>query len=195
MAEDIERVAADRVSEIRAGKRSILDVVEEIGASLKSAVLVDRERAVDLLVRTVCQLSAEDVDPEQTVVLLEFLCAKLRDSAALLPQPVISAIHHLITLDRLPSGAEPSFLKCLMHEDCPVQGWTQRERLYCYQIWDWLLNRRLNGLIAMGADFVFMFMQAIEGERDPRCLMQTFALHEKVSATFPLGPYVSDMFD
>ena len=47
----------------------------------------------------------------------------------------------------------------------------------------------------LGADFVFGYLQAMDGEKDPRNLIVAFACAQMVIHNFPLGVFVEDMFE
>ena len=47
----------------------------------------------------------------------------------------------------------------------------------------------------MGSTFVFGFISAMDGERDPRGLVTVFLLHAKIAATVPSGPITEDFFE
>lgn len=47
----------------------------------------------------------------------------------------------------------------------------------------------------MGSTFVMGCIQAMEGERDPRCLMQAFALVPMLCNRFILGELEESLFD
>uniref|UniRef100_A0AC34RHA7 MMS19 nucleotide excision repair protein n=1 Tax=Panagrolaimus sp. JU765 TaxID=591449 RepID=A0AC34RHA7_9BILA len=60
---------------------------------------------------------------------------------------------------------------------------------------EFFLKERLSGLKQLGSVFVYSFMRAVNGERDPRCLLQVFGLFLEVVKNFDLGIYCEDFFE
>jgi DNA repair/transcription protein MET18/MMS19 len=46
-----------------------------------------------------------------------------------------------------------------------------------------------------GGDWVFGVCAAIEGEKDPRCLLVAFHLVESLGLLFPLAEFAEDLFE
>jgi len=47
----------------------------------------------------------------------------------------------------------------------------------------------------MSTDFVVNFLQAIDGEKDPRNLLLLFQIIPKVIDSFDLGPFIEDFYE
>lgn len=68
-------------------------------------------------------------------------------------------------------------------------------RFCFYQILGCFLRQRLPQLQTMRSEFVHGFVRLIEGEKDPRCLLVIFQLHQLVCQHFELEPFVEEMFE
>lgn len=53
----------------------------------------------------------------------------------------------------------------------------------------------ISELEEMSSDFVINFLQAIDGEKDPRNLLLLFQIIPIVISNFNLGPFVEDFFE
>jgi DNA repair/transcription protein MET18/MMS19 len=68
-------------------------------------------------------------------------------------------------------------------------------RFAFYQLVGVLLQQHLTTFQEMKHNFVRGFLQMVEGEKDPRCLLITFRLHQLVTQHFSLTPFVEEMFE
>uniref|UniRef100_A0A1I7WYJ8 MMS19 nucleotide excision repair protein n=1 Tax=Heterorhabditis bacteriophora TaxID=37862 RepID=A0A1I7WYJ8_HETBA len=50
-------------------------------------------------------------------------------------------------------------------------------------------------LNSLDKDLVIMFIKTVGGERDPRCLLLVFRLFIMVVSSYPIGPFVEDLFE
>ncbi|XP_059303179.1 MMS19 nucleotide excision repair protein homolog isoform X3 [Lycium ferocissimum] len=88
-----------------------------------------------------------------------------------------------------------SYLKNLQ-----VQSLGLQDRKLCLQILECLLDRYRDALFSLGDDLVYGICEAIDGEKDPQCLMLLFHIVELLAQLFPepsgpLANYAGDLFD
>eukprot|EP00730_Choanoeca_flexa_P020184 TRINITY_DN9871_c0_g1_i3.p1 TRINITY_DN9871_c0_g1~~TRINITY_DN9871_c0_g1_i3.p1 ORF type:complete len:1010 (+),score=284.63 TRINITY_DN9871_c0_g1_i3:333-3032(+) len=82
-----------------------------------------------------------------------------------------------------------------MYDDVFVQAQGQEARQSVYQLDKALFYSYPEQLKAIGTPLVAGFMQQIDAEKDPRCLMIVFELVPYVAQHFPLGKLSSELFD
>ncbi|XP_010665895.1 MMS19 nucleotide excision repair protein homolog isoform X3 [Beta vulgaris subsp. vulgaris] len=85
-------------------------------------------------------------------------------------------------------------------ENLQVQSLGQHDRKLCFELLECLLDRHPESLAALGDHIVYGVCEAIEGEKDPQCLMHVFHIVEGLAHNFPdpSGPVASfaeDLFD
>ena len=94
----------------------------------------------------------------------------------------------------LPQNCEAPMFQSI-YGDGTVQSFNVSDRVLLFEILEFFLNERLAGLQGLGSVFVYCFMRAVNGERDPRCLFQIFQLFLKVVKNFDLGVFCEDFFE
>jgi len=57
-----------------------------------------------------------------------------------------------------------------------------------------LLRSSLSALQTMGPDFVFGYIQIVDGEKDPRCLMLVFTATPIVARSFDVERFAEDLY-
>ncbi|XP_074312498.1 MMS19 nucleotide excision repair protein homolog [Silene latifolia] len=85
-------------------------------------------------------------------------------------------------------------------ENLQVQSLGQHDRKLCFELLDCLLDRYPESFSNLGDHLVYGVCEAIEGEKDPQCLVHVFHIVEGVSRIYPdpAGPVASvaeELFD
>ncbi|KAK9690173.1 hypothetical protein RND81_09G109300 [Saponaria officinalis] len=85
-------------------------------------------------------------------------------------------------------------------ENLQVQSLGQHDRKLCFELLDCLLDRYPESFSNLGDHLIYGVCEAIEGEKDPQCLMHVFHIVECVVRIFPdpAGPvasYADELFD
>lgn len=85
-------------------------------------------------------------------------------------------------------------------ENLQVQSLGQQDRKLCFELLECLLDCYPEAAVAQGDHLVYGICEAIEGEKDPYCLMHAFHIVEVLARTFPdpAGPvaiFAEDLFD
>uniref|UniRef100_A0A8C7U7W0 MMS19 nucleotide excision repair protein n=1 Tax=Oncorhynchus mykiss TaxID=8022 RepID=A0A8C7U7W0_ONCMY len=170
--------AADTATGLKAGQFTILQLVEALGLHLASSQPQTRARGVQLL-SNVLQQCHGDLTEREVDVLLAFYENRLKDHYVITPH-VLKGMKALTKCSVLPPGSAVSILKSLF-QDVHVQVSTSN------------LPCQLKGL---GADFVFGFVQSVDGERDPRNLLLAFQIARKIiHGGYDLGKFTEELFE
>uniref|UniRef100_A0A8C7GZN2 MMS19 nucleotide excision repair protein n=1 Tax=Oncorhynchus kisutch TaxID=8019 RepID=A0A8C7GZN2_ONCKI len=172
----------DRKAVDTAGQFTILQLVEALGLHLTSSQPQTRGRGVQLL-SNVLQECYGDLTEREVEVLIVFYENRLKDHYVITPH-VIQGLKALTKCSVLPPGSAVSILKSLF-QDIHVQVVT---------LIDYFSHpTELKGL---GADFVFGFVQSVDGERDPRNLLLAFHIARKiVHEGYDLGKFTEELFE
>uniref|UniRef100_A0A8D0B1K1 MMS19 nucleotide excision repair protein n=1 Tax=Sander lucioperca TaxID=283035 RepID=A0A8D0B1K1_SANLU len=163
--------AKDTATGVKDGKFTVLQLVEALGQSLTSSQSHTRARGVQLLSEVLqeCYGSLTETEVE---VLIAFYENRLKDHYVITP-PVLQGLGALVSVCLLPPGSAVSMLRSLF-QDVHVQV-------------------RLEGL---GADFVFGFVQSMDGERDPRNLLLAFQIAKNIVLRgYDLGKFAEELFE
>uniref|UniRef100_A0A8D3BNG0 MMS19 nucleotide excision repair protein n=1 Tax=Scophthalmus maximus TaxID=52904 RepID=A0A8D3BNG0_SCOMX len=161
--------AKDTAAGVRNGQFTVLQLVEALGLSLTSSQPHTRARGVQLLSEVLHECYG-NLTEREVEVLIAFYENRLKDHYVITPS-VLQGLRALTKCAALPPGSAVSMLRSLF-QDVHVQ---------------------LKGL---GADFVFGFVQSMDGERDPRNLLLAFQIAKNiVHRGYDLGKFTEELFE
>ncbi|KAG7492628.1 hypothetical protein MATL_G00016300 [Megalops atlanticus] len=185
--------AADTATGVKTGQFTILELVEALGLSLTSSQPQTRGRGVQLLSQ-VLQECYDNLTEREVEVLIAFYENRLKDHYVITPH-VLQGIKALTKCKAFPPGLSVSILRSLF-QDVHVQSLMLQERSCVYNILMNLMESREEELKGLGADFVFGFVQAMDGERDPRNLLLAFQIARNIlHRGYALGKFTEELFE
>lgn len=167
--------------------------IENLGFALTSPKLELRIAATKLLSETISSLPNDFLNTIQLNFITQFYCDRLKDHHSVVPS-VLKGILSLIDMNQLSNGLCTQLLQNLFqHVACQSQ--VREDRLVVYQILQKLAENHTDEMLAMGSDFVYGIINAIDGERDPRLLVFIFEFLPNFLHTYPLGHLAEEMFE
>uniref|UniRef100_A0A672Z1S8 MMS19 nucleotide excision repair protein n=1 Tax=Sphaeramia orbicularis TaxID=375764 RepID=A0A672Z1S8_9TELE len=185
--------AKDTSKGVKDGQFTVLQLVEALGLSLTSSQPHTRARGVQLL-SEVLQECYGDLTEREVEVLIAFYENRLKDHYVITP-PVLRGLKALTKCTVLPPGSAVSMLRSLF-QDVHVQSLMLAERACVYNMLINLMETREAELKGLGADFVFGFVQSMDGERDPRNLLLAFQIAKTIiSRGYDLGKFTEELFE
>ncbi|XP_059892455.1 MMS19 nucleotide excision repair protein homolog isoform X1 [Gadus macrocephalus] len=185
--------ANDTATGVQAKKFTILQLVEALGPSLTSNTPHTRARGVQLL-SLVIQQCYGDLSESEVEVLIAFYENRLKDHYVIIPF-VLQGLKALTKSSLLPAGSAVSMLRSLF-QDTHVQSLMLAERATVYNMLLNLMESREAELKGLGADFVFGFVQSMDGERDPRNLVLAFQIANNIiHRGYDLGKFAEELFE
>ncbi|XP_034414383.1 MMS19 nucleotide excision repair protein homolog isoform X1 [Cyclopterus lumpus] len=178
---------------VKDGQFTILQLVEALGLSLTSSQPHTRARGVQLL-SDVLHDCYGGLTEREVEVLIAFFENRLKDHYVITP-PVLQGLRALTKSTVLPPGSAVSMLRSLF-QDVHVQSLMLAERACVYNMLINLMATREAELKGLGADFVFGFVQSMDGERDPRNLLLAFQIAKSiVRRGYDLGKFTEELFE
>ncbi|VDM45325.1 unnamed protein product [Toxocara canis] len=187
-------IIAGSTEKLLARSISLREFIQLLGPRLTSNDPEEREKAIELVVSVLCKLGSDFLDSKEVELLLDFLLGRF-DESALAGGAVVAGIKHLVlSSSKIPVGCE-KLVAQKVFIDGSVQDWGQKDRFALFQVLEYFVTKRLEGIRSMGVEFLLGFIRSMTGERDPRCLVIAFRLFCKVVRLFSLGPFVEDVFD
>ncbi|XP_056285435.1 MMS19 nucleotide excision repair protein homolog isoform X3 [Pseudoliparis swirei] len=178
---------------VKDGQFTILQLVEALGPSLTSSQPHTRARGVQLLA-DVLQDCYGGLTEREVEVLIAFFENRLKDHYVITP-PVLQGLRALTKCTVLPPGSAVSMLRSLF-QDVHVQSLMLAERACVYNMLINLMETREAELKGLGPDFVFGFVQSMDGERDPRNLLLAFQIAKSVVLRgYDLGKFTEELFE
>ncbi|XP_042623031.1 MMS19 nucleotide excision repair protein homolog [Cyprinus carpio] len=189
----VDSKAAETSTGVKNGQFTILQLVEALGVSLSSSQPQTRGRGVQLLSQ-VLQECYSSLSEREVEVLLAFYENRLKDHYVIIPH-VLQGLKALTKCSVLPPGSAVSVLKSIF-QDIHVQSLMLAERSCVYNILISLMESKEEELKGLGSDFIFGFVQSVDGERDPRNLLLAFQVARNIiQRGYDLGKFVEELFE
>lgn len=170
----------------------LLKLVEALGESLSSSSAPLRLRATDILASVFERLHGVQLTPADVAFLVQFLGQRMKDVAT--ATPVLRAVHALAFGQNAFLGNEVKVVRSIFAE-FQFQSLGQESRMWGFALMSLLLDRYLPALKELGDDFVFGFIQQMDGERDPRNLLVAFAMIPRIIGNFSIDRFVEELFE
>ncbi|XP_067909242.1 MMS19 nucleotide excision repair protein homolog isoform X2 [Heterodontus francisci] len=175
------------------GKCTALEIVEALGKCLTNSEQRTRGRGVQLL-SEVLLLSYSSLKQKEVESLTIFYVERLKDHHLITPY-VLQGLKALSMSSVLPEGLAVAVLKALFQE-VHVQSLLQSDRHSVYSIITNFMDTREQELKGLAADFTFGFIQAMDGEKDPRNLLMAFQISRDIIINnYDLGTFVEELFE
>jgi DNA repair/transcription protein MET18/MMS19 len=172
------------VSHLKSSKDGFVVVVELLEDALVNPSGVTRARGVLLLVSLLQALPVEKLTDEELGFLMVFFRDRSRDSPCV--SEVVAGLSALLLRwgHALKSDAVEAMLVTLFAEVF-VQGLDQPTRHSVFRLLELVVTKAPAAAASLNHDFVFGYLQMIDGERDPRNLLLIFSLTPRVLAQVP----------
>ncbi|XP_078482680.1 MMS19 nucleotide excision repair protein homolog isoform X2 [Ciona intestinalis] len=175
-------------------EQTISDLVTALGPHLTNTDTKTRIDACTLLSNVIHKLPKDCLNQGELESIVQFLCSRLEDHYTLQPV-VLSLLLQLSSADNL-SGENARSIITSMFKEVHIQTCMQHDRLKIFQILGTLLDIHTKDVITMGRDFLYQYIQVIDGEQDPRNLLAIFQLTKNlIESGFPLFDLVEELFD
>jgi len=123
----------------------------------------------------------------------EFLCDRLKDHYTIIPH----ALFGILSLATNQNLSEEDCVKIIqtVFKEVHIQSLLKEGRLTAFNLFAVLLNKHQKALKTIGNDFVFGFIQAVDGEKDPRNLLVVFELTRVIISNFSIDLFAEDLFE
>lgn len=180
-------------TDIAQKKIDTVELIEALGPSLTSTDVDVRISATLLLSLVLSELADDFLSSIQLNFISTFYCDRLKDHHSVVPN-TLSGIQALIRMKNLPDECVARLLQS-MYQNVPCQSQVRGDREKIFKIIKTLSETKTTELLAMGTDFVYGFIGAMDGERDPHLLIFLFDYVPTFLKTFPLGHLTEDMFE
>ncbi|KAM3380162.1 MMS19 nucleotide excision repair protein isoform X1 [Capsicum galapagoense] len=186
---------------LKNGLLSLEALVREMEMYLTTTDSIIRSRGILLLGELLMRLTSKPLGDTAMSSLIEFFTERLADWKAL-----HGALVGCLALLRRKTGTgmiNKSQAKAVAEsylQHLQVRSLGQQDRKLCLQILECLLDRYRDALLSLGDDLVYGICEAIDGEKDPQCLMLIFHIVELLAqllseASGPSTNFAGDLFD
>eukprot|EP00042_Codosiga_hollandica_P058429 m.880883 g.880883 ORF g.880883 m.880883 type:complete len:1009 (-) comp59857_c0_seq3:150-3176(-) len=179
------------LSGVAAAQFSLLEIVEACGESLAARDIPARFNATMLLANLFEGLTRVAIPQREMDVLVQFFCARMKDFTTAIP--VFRALTALVQQPNFTGLA--STVAQAFFQEFQLQTMAIDVRLAGFAVLAALLDKHTPELQPMGHDFVFGFIQQMDGEKDPRALLVLFSLFQRVVTQFPTDRFLDELFE
>ncbi|GAB4850294.1 hypothetical protein Ancab_029593 [Ancistrocladus abbreviatus] len=180
---------------------TIQQLVIEMDLYLTTTDNILRARGILFLAEVLSRLASKPLDNATIHSLIGFFTARLSDWRALRGALVgcLALVKRKNVVDMV-SGKDARELADSYLENLEVQSLGQHDRKLSFELLQCLLDLYPEELAELGDHLVYGVCAAIDGEKDPQCLMLAFHIVEVLAGLFPnpAGPIASiaeDLFD
>ncbi|XP_076907312.1 MMS19 nucleotide excision repair protein homolog [Bidens hawaiensis] len=176
-------------------------LVREMEMYLTTTDNIIRARGILLLAELLTRISSKRLESNTVHSLIGFFADRLSDWRALR-----GALVGCLALMRRKSdigaitGSDANAVAQSFMQNLQVQSLGQHDRKLCFEVLECLIDSYPDTLLSMEDEFVYVICEAIDGEKDPQCLLLTFHLVERLAQMYPessssLASYAEDLFN
>ncbi|KAG0233463.1 hypothetical protein BGW42_007420 [Actinomortierella wolfii] len=190
--EQADAAINDIVKDVSTSPMKLLQLVQGLGEYLTSDEAFVRSKATALLSTTLATLDQSKVNANAVSVLVDFYCDRLTDQACV-PE-LLKGILALSKYDKFTGDDCIKACKAILAL-VNVQTYQQTARHTVFLFFDQAIRHYLKSMQTLGSEFVFGFIQCLDGEKDPRNLMLAFTLIKEIIQNFDIAQHVEDLFE
>ncbi|XWS11994.1 hypothetical protein CRYUN_Cryun37aG0052400 [Craigia yunnanensis] len=180
---------------------TIETLVREMEGYLTTTDNIIRARGILLLGEVLVHLASKPLDAAAIHSLIGFFTDRLADWRALRGALVgCLALMRRKRSGGMVSGSDAKAVAESYLQNLQVQSLGQYERKLCFELLECLLERYPNTVASLGDNLIYGICEAVDGEKDPHCLMLIFHIIEVLSRLFPdpcgpLASFAHDVFE
>ncbi|KAL8466010.1 hypothetical protein ACS0TY_035213 [Phlomoides rotata] len=176
-------------------------LVREMDMYLTTTDSIIRSRGILLLAELLAQLTSKPLSSTSILSLMGFFTERLADWKALRGAIVgcLALLRRKDEVGKVPDSEAKAVAQSYL-QNVPVQSLGQHDRKLSFQLMECLLDRYSGAIQDLGDSLVYGICEAIDGEKDPQCLLLVFHIVESLARLYP-GPsspfsnYVEDIFE
>ncbi|KAJ0755553.1 putative DNA repair/transcription protein MET18/MMS19 [Helianthus annuus] len=176
-------------------------LVREMEMYLTTTDNIIRARGILLLAELLTRCSSKRVEDKTVHSLIGFFADRLADWRALRGALVgcLALMRRKTDIGAISSSDANAVAQSFM-QNLQVQSLGQHDRKLCFEILECLMDSYPDTVMSMEDEFVYVICEAIDGEKDPQCLLLTFCLVERLAQLYPessssLASYAEDLFN
>ena len=189
---ELSQIAA---TEVIAKTQTSLTVLQNLGPYLTDKNLGKRKIGLNFLSQFLSQLPPDFCDFQECEVFAKFYEDRVNDHHSLIPA-IICGIEAIIKFDNLRRQNQNALIRQFFTQ-IHVQSQILHDRRRVFSIFQLLLTTdwKLQCLKDLGSEFVLIFIQAVDAEKDPQNMKMIFSLWPIILNEFKLEPFEEDIFE
>ncbi|CAH0399929.1 unnamed protein product [Chilo suppressalis] len=181
------------IADLMAGHLEITNLVENMAEVLTNVEAENREKGMKFFTKILKELPYDYLNETQVKFITRFYIDRLKDNHRVIPA-VLEGYLTIIEMKHYDMALTSEFFTMLFRE-VTCQSQVRQDRYNIYNIILKLLKKDSQCLKTLGPDFLYGFISAMEGERDPRNLLFLFTFLPTFLKHISLGHLVEEMFE
>ncbi|KAL0341969.1 UNVERIFIED_CONTAM: MMS19 nucleotide excision repair protein [Sesamum calycinum] len=176
-------------------------LVREMEMYLTTTDSIIRSRGILLLGELLAQLTLKPLDSTSIHSLIGFFTERLADWKALRGAIVgcLALLRRKSDVGRVTDSEAKAVAQSYL-QNLQVQSLGQHDRKLSFQLMECLLDRYAGAMADLGDNLVYGICEAIDGEKDPQCLLLVFHIVESLPQLYPgpsgpLANFAEDLFE
>ncbi|XP_011072433.1 MMS19 nucleotide excision repair protein homolog isoform X2 [Sesamum indicum] len=173
-------------------------LVREMEMYLTTTDSIIRCRGILLLGELLAQLTLKPLDSTSIHSLIGFFTERLADWKALRGAIVgcLALLRRKSDVGRVTDSEAKAVAQSYL-QNLQVQSLGQHDRKLSFQLMECLLDRYAGAMADLGDNLVYGICEAIDGEKDPQCLLLVFHIVESLAqlSPGPLANFAEDLFE
>lgn len=192
--EQRDKIAGQIAQAIEADKTTLLDLVGILGEYLTQENDSVRSRGTECLAETLKRVSPSKLTKAQVSVTCEFLCDRIDDEVSL--AHVVAGLMSVINMEAFSKTSVDTILDSAVKIN--MRKHNQSTRYAVFQLLELILTKFGAFLKTKGTKFIDTFVHLTTGEKDPRNLLISFNISNKILHEFDISKnqkLIEDLFD
>ncbi|KAJ0971423.1 hypothetical protein J5N97_019382 [Dioscorea zingiberensis] len=176
-------------------------LVREMELYLTTPDHIIRSRGTILLAEVLTRIMGKSLNASTIGSLVEFFTSRLADWQALCGALIgcLALLRRKDIVGMVKGGDAKRLAKSFL-KNVQVQSLAVDDRKRCFEVLQCLLDTFPENMVTLGDDLVYGICDAIDEEKDPRCLLLTFHLVETLVQLFPdphgfVADFANDLFE
>ncbi|XP_057773140.1 MMS19 nucleotide excision repair protein homolog [Salvia miltiorrhiza] len=186
---------------LKKGFFTLETLVKELEMYLTTTDNIIRSKGILLLAEVLDQLASKHLSSSSIHSLVGFFTERLADWKALRGAIVgcLALLRRKVDVGCVTDSEAKAVAESYL-QNLQVQSLGQHERKLSFQLMECLLNHYPGAIEDLGDNLVYGICEAIDGEKDPQCLLLVFHIVECLARLYPdgsgpLANYAEDMFE
>jgi DNA repair/transcription protein MET18/MMS19 len=175
------------------GSVKIVTIVEQLGKYLTSTEISKRALGTQLLSKILTNLNEYHLLVDEVYYLVMFYCDRLKDTPSVTPH-VLEGLLSMVTHQKLSSKDVVNIIRSINRE-LHNQSLPQSDRKMVYMIYYTLLTNYISDVKLIGSEFVLCYIQAMDGEKDPRNLLIVFSSIPIITRQLDISVLTEELFE
>ncbi|GAB0095709.1 MMS19 nucleotide excision repair protein [Sergentomyia squamirostris] len=173
---------------------NITEVVEKLGPLLTAENTSHRARAMDLFSEILKHLAMDFLSESQLKFIVIFYRDRIQDHHSVAPA-ILAGTLAITEMINIPEDEFLRLFLAVMSGEIACQTQLRADREIFYRIIERTVMRFEGKLTTRKDEFFQGLIGAVEGERDPRCLLLIFTFMPRIIELYPLDHWTEEMFE